>query len=91
VTLSRFPTWKNYNVRVAPVLAMYGEFGGGARRVAVDFDGTYKSCTVGVTIGKQAGRTSFSQNNMRGQRLEVFSVQTGGFECSIQEGNVFAQ
>jgi hypothetical protein len=72
-------------------LATYGEFGFGARRVAVDFDGTYNGCTVGVTIGKQARSTSFSQNNMRDQRLEVFSVQTGGFECSIREGSVFAQ
>jgi hypothetical protein len=72
-------------------LVMYGQSEGGASRVAVDFDETYKGCTVSVTVGKQLGRTSFSQTSLMGERLEVLSVQTAGFECSIQEGNVFAQ
>jgi hypothetical protein len=72
-------------------LVMYGQSEGGASRVAVDFDETYQGCTVSVTVGKQVGRTSFSQTSLMGERLEVLSVQTAGFECSIKEDNVFAQ
>ena len=64
--------------------------GGGARSVAVNFDGG--SCSAHVIMGKEAGSSSIrSKSIISGQDVEVLSVKTSDASCRIQDGNVFGE
>jgi hypothetical protein len=72
-------------------IVVYREFAGGsagARRIAVDLEGS--SCKASVIVGKQAGKNLAYQTSGRG-RIVMSSVQIGTVSCSIQDGNVFGQ
>jgi hypothetical protein len=63
---------------------------GMARRVAVEFDGGFSSCTASVIRGKESGAGSgFAKSVIIGQRIEIQSVSTGSASCSVRAGNVF--
>jgi hypothetical protein len=70
------------------MIVAYREYVSGARRVAIDVNGT--SCTASVVLGRQAGRSALTQNSVRGS-LDASSIQIGTVSCSIQDGNIFGQ
>jgi hypothetical protein len=69
-------------------IVVYREFDSGARRIAIDLEGT--SCKAAVMLAHQAGSKLVSQSGPRGV-LEASSIQVGTVSCSIKEGNVFGQ
>jgi len=68
-------------------LVAYRTFGQGARRLSVDFDPSFTTCTLQVTFAKEAASGRITQ---RGGRREVLSINVGSTSCSIEAGNVFA-
>jgi hypothetical protein len=72
-------------------IVVYREFESGAHRIAIEFDGTNTNCKATVVNGRQAGKNGFVQSSVRGGRIEVSSIEVGTTNCSIKEGNVFAQ
>jgi hypothetical protein len=65
---------------------------GGARRIAIQFDGAYGTCTAQVINGRSAGATSAVQKSLiTGGEIEVISVSTGAATCSVKDGNVFGE
>ena len=69
-------------------LVGYKLFARGARRIVVDFDPSFTTCSVKIGFAKQAGTPSILQ---RGGMREIESIQVQSTSCSIQAGNVFAQ
>ena len=64
----------------------------GASQVLVNFDSSFSSCSVKVTVGYAAGQSSIkSKNPVNGQPVEWRLDSITGESCSIQSGNVFAQ
>ena len=61
-----------------------------ARRIVVDFDPTFASCVVTVTVAKQSGaQVGYIRTFSTGIRREIRSVSVSGSACSVQSGNVF--
>jgi hypothetical protein len=61
-----------------------------ARRIAVDFDASFASCTASVIFGKETGATSGFMRAFGTKALqEIQSVTVSGTSCSVREGNVF--
>jgi hypothetical protein len=68
----------------------YGGGGGsGAMRAVATFDSSYSSCTVVVMVGKENGGV-IKRQGFDGVVREVLSVEISGANCSIQNGNAFA-
>jgi len=68
------------------------EFRGGARRVAVNFDSGFDSCSAQVIIGKQVGARTMVMRLLGSQRnVEIESASAGPASCSIRNGNVFGE
>ncbi|MEI9924364.1 MAG: hypothetical protein WDN50_13280 [Bradyrhizobium sp.] len=65
-----------------------GGGGAGAVRAEVDFDGSFSSCTVNVTVGKEGGVVK--RKGLDGVVREMLSIKTTNTNCSIREGNAFA-
>lgn len=64
-------------------------FAGFARRVTVNFDAGFTSCSANVIYGKAGGpQTWKSLDGMR--TLEVQSISVSGANCSIRDGNLVA-
>jgi hypothetical protein len=70
-------------------IIVYRQFPSGARRVVVEFDGAPTNCKASVTYGKEGGKNEAWNSGLG--RVEVFSIQVSGVNCSIQGGNVFGQ
>jgi hypothetical protein len=68
-------------------LVMLGDVAGGtgARRVIVDFDGSYGRCTAQVVTAKPSGASKMV-NEAKGR--EVYSAKAGAATCSVKNGNV---
>jgi hypothetical protein len=63
---------------------------GTARRIAVEFDGGFSSCTASVIRGKESGAGSgYAKSVITGQRIEIQSASAGSASCSVRAGNVF--
>jgi hypothetical protein len=69
-------------------IAVYREFQSGARRIAIDLDGT--GCKATVIDGRRPGDKLLPQT-ASGRTFKASSIQIGAVNCSIQEGNVFGQ
>ena len=64
--------------------------GGGARRIQINFDGSFSSCNANAILGKQAGASKITMTNIvSGKKMEILSASTSGASCSLQSGNVF--
>jgi hypothetical protein len=64
--------------------------GGGMRRVSVEFDDSYSSCTARVTHARQQGaRTQITFSPITKRNVEFQSATASGESCSIRSGNVF--
>src|SRR5262249_5262405 len=68
-------------------LVAYRTFGQGARRLSVNFDPSFTSCTLQGTFAQEAASSRIVQ---RGGRREILSINVGATSCSIEAGNVFA-
>jgi len=63
---------------------------GGMRRLIVDFDANFTSCTARVTHAKERGaRTSFALSPITKKMVEFESITASGETCTIRSGNVF--
>jgi hypothetical protein len=65
---------------------VYRQFRSGARRIAIDTEGTV--CKANVVIGREGGKPIETYGY---GSAEVLSLQVGSVSCSIKEGNVFGQ
>jgi hypothetical protein len=70
-------------------IVVYRQFQSGARRIAIEIDGSGSSCKATVINGREGGKNIVHYTG-RG-RAEVFSIRIGSVSCSIREGNVFGQ
>jgi hypothetical protein len=64
-------------------------FAQGGRRYVASFDPGFTSCTLAVTIGREAG--GMKRKGINGVLYTLDSVTPSGESCSISEGNSFAQ
>jgi hypothetical protein len=71
-------------------LLVDAEFSGGARRIVVDFDGGFTSCTARIINGNESGAaTRIEKGMVHGVMIEVLSITTGAAQCEIKDGNMF--
>jgi len=63
-------------------------FAQGARHWEVTFDGSFSSCTVKVTFGREGG--GIKRKGINGEMLTIESMKAAAESCSIREGNPFA-
>jgi hypothetical protein len=68
-------------------LVVYQQFRSGARRIAIDVEGT--ACKATIVHGREGGKNI--QRTLGGGEAEVLSTKAEGVSCSIKEGNVFGQ
>jgi|SRR5215469_5969145 len=59
----------------------------GARRILVDFDAAYATCTATVIYGREHGAT-IRQTGLGGLKIQVHSIESSSFSCAVREGNV---
>jgi hypothetical protein len=69
-------------------IVLYRQFRSGARRIAIDVDGTV--CKATVVNGREGGKNIAQYSNGYGM-AEVLSLKVGAVSCSVREGNVFGQ
>jgi hypothetical protein len=64
----------------------------GARRVEIDFDGNFASCTARVVNGKAAGATAYTVHSLTDPAtpVEIQSASSGAASCSVKDGNILA-
>lgn len=67
-------------------LVAYKTFKSGARRLVVDFDNEYKSCSLKVQFAREGGAHNIIQGH---GRWEILSIDVSSPTCRIQEGNTF--
>jgi len=73
-------------------LASVQLFKEGARQVVITFGGDHKSCAVDVRYGKSAGQTAIKQKQAHSlSENELVNSQIASSNCSVRDGNVFAQ
>jgi hypothetical protein len=63
-------------------------FESGARRVTVNFDESFRTCTVDVVYGKENGAPGVVAYGLSG-RLTLSAHQVSGQNCTISDGNMF--
>ena len=66
-------------------LVAYHEFRSGVRRVVVDFDKDYRTCSLKVSFAKLGG----TENIVRGNGWEIQSIEVSSPTCRVQAGNIF--
>lgn len=63
---------------------------GMARRIQVDFDDGFASCTARVVVARQVGAQKMMAKSLVNQReIEVISATPGAAACAVRSGNVF--
>lgn len=63
-------------------------FSAGARQVVVNFDSGFSSCTANIIEGKENG--VINRVGASGKRVTETQVKASSPNCSIQDGNAFA-
>jgi len=63
-------------------------FAKGARQFVATFDGSFSSCTVAVTFGREGG--GLKRVGITGEMLIIESMKPTGESCAIRDGNPFA-
>jgi hypothetical protein len=73
-------------------IIMTGGFTASARRVMINFDNSFESCTAQAITAKEVGaKIAVWRGIGSGRLLEVESVSAGPASCSVRSGNVFAE
>jgi hypothetical protein len=63
-------------------------FESGAARITVNFDESFRTCTLDVVIGKEKGVPGIIAHNPSG-RLALSNHKVSGQSCTITDGNMF--
>ena len=61
---------------------------GGARRMIVNFDAGFSSCSSSGGTGFEAGKTRIAFSPITKKNVEMRSVSTSNGSCTVQSGNV---
>ncbi|HZP75596.1 MAG TPA: hypothetical protein VFB45_05585 [Pseudolabrys sp.] len=87
---------KTANVRYNGELAFNGrsitistKFESGMRRVTIQFDGGFSSCTAAVTYGKEGGAPGLVHHGMNGRLYAATNISASTPTCSITSGTSF--
>jgi len=63
---------------------------GGARRIVVDFDAGFASCTANAMYGKKSGSEIGTYwSPIIKMNIEIQSATVGAANCAVRDGNVF--
>jgi hypothetical protein len=63
---------------------------GMARRIQVDFDDRFASCTARVVVARQVGaQKAIAKSVISKREFEVISATAGAATCAVRSGNVF--
>jgi hypothetical protein len=62
----------------------------GARRIQIDFDDSFGSCTAHVIAGKEPSASTFITKGIGGKLNELRSRTYSDVTCAIKDGNVLA-
>lgn len=66
--------------------------GSGVRRLTVNFDGGFGSCTAAVIRARPEGAAIMTGTSIiTGRALEIQSVSVGAASCTTQNGNIFGK
>jgi len=66
-------------------LVAYHEFRSGMRRMVVDFDKDYQTCSLKVSFAKLGG----TENIIRRNGWEIQSIEVASPTCRVRAGNIF--
>ena len=87
---------KTSNARYEPKIEFHGRtmtqttvFESGARRVTVNFDESFRTCTVNVILGKEAGAPGYLNHALDTRLRLTVSATVASQSCRIADGNVF--
>jgi hypothetical protein len=71
-------------------LVGHQEFGpNGARRMSVEFDDNFLSCTAAIQAGRASAKNMIATYADTGEKAEVLSEEIRSPTCSVRDGNVF--
>ena len=62
----------------------------GARRIMVNFDASYSTCSASAITAREGGKNLVIRNRYTGENREVLSTQFSVNSCGIKSGNVFS-
>jgi hypothetical protein len=66
--------------------------GTGVRRLTVNFDASFGSCTAAVIRARPEGAAIMTGTSIiTGRELEIQSVSVGAASCTMQNGNIFGK
>jgi hypothetical protein len=71
-------------------MTVIGVSKGGARRILIEFDASFASCSARVASGFEPGKSSVVLSMITKKYVETKSVTTNGASCSVKSGNVLA-
>jgi hypothetical protein len=69
-------------------LVAYQHLTRGARRIAIDFDAGFATCSVSVVNGKEDGKPLLTENFQHTETKETV-INVTSTSCAIHDGNVF--
>ena len=91
-------TIKTSNARYGRQLSFQGrsihtdvKYESGARRITVNFDEGFRSCSVNIIHGKEEGAPGIVQYGMNTRLHMLTSVSVSSPTCSIRDGNIFGE
>jgi hypothetical protein len=64
------------------------QFDSGARRVAANFDESFRTCSADVVYGREGGVPGVIVHGMN-SRLQIFQAKISSISCTITDGNMF--
>jgi hypothetical protein len=70
-------------------IAAYQHFTRGARRIEINFDAGFTSCSVRVLNGKEGGTQPILTQNFQHTETKETVIEVTATKCTIRDGNVF--
>jgi hypothetical protein len=64
-------------------------FESGARRITVNFDESFRTCTVDVAYGKERGVPGIIRHSSFGGKVSLATYTVSDQKCTITDGNMF--
>jgi hypothetical protein len=61
----------------------------GARRLTVNFDESFRTCTIDVSYGKESGVPGTIGHALNGRLIIVTSQKVSAQSCTVSDGNMF--
>ena len=85
-------TWKikNWHFEGRTLVGLQGFGPNGARRIAIEFNESYRTCRATIQSGRAAtAKTTIATYMNTGEKAEVLAEEIQPPTCSVREGNVF--